>query len=113
MAWEHTEWACGHTGSMQLYGKQSGRDSTVAVESGRKCMACWLVQQWEQKGDPRAKREDRYKLAADIAERKGKRINVPDSVPVKTDASTPAHPLADVPLADLLAEIDRRKSLTA
>ena len=83
MAWEKTEWACGHSGSMQLYGKQSGRDATVAREAGRQCMACWLVGQWEKENDPRAKRDDRYKLAAQIAENKGKRINVPDSLPVK------------------------------
>ena len=86
MAWEATEWACGHNGAMQLYGKQSGRDATVAREAGRQCMACWLVGQWEQSDDPRAKREDRYKLAGDIAEGKGKRIyNLPDSVPVSSN----------------------------
>ena len=75
MAWEKTEWACGHTGSMQLYGKHSARDSRVAYEAGRKCMACWLVEQWEKDGDPRASREDRFNLAVAIAENKGKRIN--------------------------------------
>jgi len=88
MAWENTDWACGHSGSMQLYGKMSGRDAKVAWESGRKCMACWLVEQWEKESDPRAKREDRYALAAKIAEGKGKRIDVPDSVPAKNDADT-------------------------
>ena len=75
MAWEKTEWACGHTGSMQLYGKQSGRDSRVAYEAGRNCMACWLVDQWEKTKDARAKRTDRYKLAGMISEGKGVRIN--------------------------------------
>ena len=87
MAWERTEWACGHSGSMQLYGKQSRRDATVAREAGRQCMACWLVGQWEKENDPRAKREDRYKLAAQIAEGKDKRIGVPDSVPVKDNGN--------------------------
>jgi hypothetical protein len=87
MAWEKTEWACGHSGSMQLYGKQSGRDATVAREAGRDCMACWLVGQWEKESDPRAQREDRYALAAKIAEGKGKRISVDSCVPVKTDIS--------------------------
>ena len=85
MAWEKTEWACGHTGAMQLYGKLSGRYARVAYEAGRKCMACWLVEAWEKQGDPRAMREDRYKLAAQIAEGKGKRIDVPDAVPVKKE----------------------------
>ncbi len=106
MAWETTEWACGHNGSMQLYGKQSGRDSQVAYEAGRKCMACWLVEQWETKNDPRSQREDRYKLAADIAEGKGKRISVLESVPVKTADSN--NPLADVSADKLLAELARR-----
>lgn len=75
MAWESTQWACGHRGSMQLLGKQSGRDATVAYEAGRQCMACWLIEQWEAKGDPRAKREDRFRLAVAIAEGKGKRIS--------------------------------------
>lgn len=83
MAWEKTKWACGHEGYMQLYGKMSGREARVAYEAGRQCMACWLVEQWENEDDPRAKMEDRYKLAAAIAENKGKRINVSDSVPVK------------------------------
>jgi len=48
-------------------------------------MACWLVGQWEKENDPRAKREDRYALAAKIAEGKGKRISVSDLVPVKND----------------------------
>lgn len=107
MAWETTDWACGHSGSMQLYGKHSGRDSRVAYEAGRQCMACWLVGQWEQQGDPRAAREDRYKLAAAIAEAKGKRINVPDSVPV----ANPEPPEADfsgVTDEQLIAEITRR-----
>jgi len=105
MAWEHTEWACGHTGSMQLYGKQDGRNSRVAYEAGRPCMVCWLVEQWETKNDPRAQREDRYKLAADIAEAKGKRISV-DNVPVKT--AEPVNPLAGVSTEDLQAELARR-----
>ena len=75
MAWERTEWACGHSGSMQLYGKHSGRDATVAREAGRQCMACWLIEQWISKGDPRATREDRFDLACKIAEGKGKRID--------------------------------------
>ena len=106
MAWEKTIWACGHEGSMQLYGKQSGRDATVAYEAGRQCMACWLVDQWEQKNDPRAQREDRYKLAAQIAEGKGKRIAVDDCVPVKTANN----PLAKFSTDELLAEIERRKN---
>ena len=85
MAWESTEWACGHTGSMQLYGKGSDRDATVAREAGRQCMACWLVGEWETGNDPRAAREDRYALAAKIAEGKGKRISVSSSVLVKAD----------------------------
>jgi len=85
MAWTEVTWACGHAGSMQLYGKQSARDAKVASEAGRKCMACWLVTQWEEKNDPRAQREDRYKLAANIAENKGKRIVVPNNVPVKNN----------------------------
>uniref|UniRef100_A0A6H2A6S1 Uncharacterized protein n=1 Tax=viral metagenome TaxID=1070528 RepID=A0A6H2A6S1_9ZZZZ len=82
MAWKKTQWACGHDGSMQLYGKHSDRDSRVAYEAGRQCMACWLVEQWESNNDPRAKREDRYKLAAQIAEGKGRRIAVPDCVAI-------------------------------
>lgn len=72
MAWEKIEWACGHEGQIQLLGPHKKRDARKAYEAGRKCMACWLVEQWESQNDPRAQREDRYKLAADIAENKGK-----------------------------------------
>ena len=104
MAWTKTEWACGHTGSMQLYGKSAGRDAQVARAAGRDCMACWLVKTWEKENDPRAKREDRFKLAASIAENKGNRINVDDCVPIESDDN----PLADFSTADLMAEIERR-----
>jgi len=107
MAWTETQWACGHSGAMQLYGRGADRSGRVAYEAGRKCMACWLVEQWEESDDPRAKREDRYKLASDIAEAKGKRIDVPDSVPVKV--SQPSNPLDGVSTEDLLAELDWRK----
>ena len=76
MAWTRTQWACGHTGYMQLYGKISSRDSRVAWEAGRDCMVCWLIEQWKKSDDPRAKREDRLKLAAAIARHKGKRIDI-------------------------------------
>ena len=74
MAWESTEWACGHSGSMQLYGKMSGRDSRVAYEAGRDCLACWLAKQWITKGDPRATSPRRWQFAKAIAEGKGVRI---------------------------------------
>ena len=75
MAWETTEWACGHTGSMQLYGKMSGRDSRVAYEAGKSCMACWLIEQWIAKSDPRANNPRRWEFATAIAEGKGIRIS--------------------------------------
>ena len=71
MGWQATEWACGHEGRMQLYGKQSGRDARVAYEAGRMCMACWLVDQWERSADPRAKRGDNFDLARAVARGKG------------------------------------------
>jgi hypothetical protein len=74
MAWESVTWACGHEGEMQLYGKQCGRDSRVAYEASRKCLACWLVAQWVEKGDARAARPDRFDLAKDIAGGKNIRI---------------------------------------
>lgn len=76
MGWTEINWACGHTGKMQLYGKMSARTAVVAREAGRKCMVCWLIEQWEAESDPRARNEDRYQLAIDIAEGKGKRIKV-------------------------------------
>ena len=76
MAWESVEWSCGHTGSMQLYGKMSERASRTAYEAGRKCMVCWLIDRWEQTKDPRSSREDKYQLAADIAAAKGRRIDL-------------------------------------
>jgi wyosine [tRNA(Phe)-imidazoG37] synthetase (radical SAM superfamily) len=66
MAWTQVQWACGHNGAIQLYGKNSQRDARVTSESGRKCMACWLIEQWERDVDPRAQREDRYILAEAI-----------------------------------------------
>ncbi|MDP2727273.1 MAG: hypothetical protein Q8P59_06990 [Dehalococcoidia bacterium] len=75
MAWETTQWACGHHGTMQLYGKMSGRYATTANESGRNCLACWLLERWEAEADPRHKRADRWALAVAIAENKGKRIS--------------------------------------
>lgn len=74
MAWESATWACGHEGSIQLYGKQSGRDARIASEAGRKCFACWLIEVWKKENDPRALREDRFELAKAIAENKGFRI---------------------------------------
>ena len=74
MAWESTEWACGHSGSMQLYGKRSGRDSRVAYEAGKRCLACWLINQWSEKDDPRYNNPRRWGLATSIAEGKGIRI---------------------------------------
>jgi hypothetical protein len=68
---------------MQLYGPRAKRDSRVGFEAGRQCMACWLVRTWENKGDPRAIRTDRYVLAGKIA--LGKDIDItglPDDVPV-------------------------------
>jgi len=109
MAWTSTEWACGHKGSMQLYGKGSARDAQVARAAGMDCMACWLVKQWEKEGDPRSQREDRYKLAANIAENKGRRIDVPDIVPVKNKKENPLAKFSD---QELLAEIENRKNNT-
>lgn len=106
MAWETIKWACGHEGSMQLYGKNSGRISRAAYEAGRDCMACWLVKTWEKGDDPRAQREDRYALAAAIAEGKGKRIEVDDCVPLTANPN----PLAKFSTDELLAEIERRKN---
>ena len=106
MAWTKTEWACGHSGSMQLYGKGSARAAQAARAAGMQCMACWLIEQWEKDNDPRAKRVDRYKLAAAIAENKGKRIDVPDSVPVVKENNL----LATFSSDELIAEIERRKT---
>ena len=67
-------------------------------------MACWLVEQWEKARDPRAAGEDRYRLAAAIAENKGIRIDVPDNVPVgKND-----NPLTNYSTDELREEIERR-----
>jgi hypothetical protein len=109
MAWEKTKWACGHEGAMQLYGKQAGRDSRVAAEAGRDCMACWLIKQWEEKSDPRAKREDRYQLAGNIARGKGKKIyDLPETAPVK--AAENINTLAGISTNDLIEEINRRRT---
>jgi len=72
-------------------------------------MVCWLIGQWEKEKDPRAKREDRYKLAAQIAENKGIRIKV-YSVPIKEITPVPENPLAKFTTTELMAEIDRRKT---
>lgn len=74
MAWTDIIWRCGHKGQMQLYGKTANRGSRVAFESGRNCMVCWLLDQWQKTGDPRANREDSEKLAVNIA--KGKDIRI-------------------------------------
>ena len=105
MAWETTEWACGHTGEIQLYGPQRQRDSRIASEAGRKCFACWLVEKWEQEGDPRATKPDRYRLAATIAENKNIRIfNLPEDAPA-SDSREALRAERDKLLARL-AEID-------
>jgi len=49
-------------------------------------------------------------LAAQIAENKGIRIKVSDSVPVKEIAPVPENPLAKFTTTELMAEIDRRKT---
>jgi len=74
MAWTTVDWACGHTGAMQLTGAHSGRSSRVAYEAGRKCFACWLLGQWIKSNDPRAARADRFGLATAIANGRGIRI---------------------------------------
>lgn len=74
MAWEDATWACGHEGTIQLFGKHSARNAHIARQAGRVCFACWLIGQWEEKKDPRASREDRFDLAKAIAEGKGVRI---------------------------------------
>lgn len=79
MAWNEITWACGHEGRMQLYGKSSARKSRLALEAGRQCMVCWLIDRWEAEGDPRASREDRENLAAGIAANKGKEINLEEA----------------------------------
>lgn len=71
MGWTSTQWSCGHEGSMQLYGKLTARYARVAHEAGRKCMICWLLDQWETDNDPRSKRDDKVKLASDIARGRG------------------------------------------
>ena len=75
MACNKINWACGHAGRMQLYGKMAKRESRVACEAGRKCMACWLLEQWENNEDPRFGREDKLELASKIAAGKGIEIN--------------------------------------
>jgi len=108
MAWTEVEWACGHIGYIQLYGKSRARDAVLAQEAGKKCMACWLVAQWEKEGDPRAHKEGRYSLARDIAENKGKRIQgLPENAPVKMDTNE-SNPLTDYSDKDILNEAKRR-----
>jgi len=105
MAWTHVEWACGHHGNQQMFGKTSSREAEVARQAGRKCYACWLVEKWEAEGDPRAKREDRYILAGKIAEGKGIRIiDLPETAPTEIE-----NPLAKYSIEELEAEIARRK----
>jgi len=71
-------------------------------------MACWLIEQWEKSNDPRAQREDRYLLAGQIAEAKGKRIS---GLPESVSAKRPENPLANVPTEELKAELRRRMVL--
>lgn len=101
MAWESVDWACGHSGSMQLYGKQAGRDSTVAHQAGRKCFACWLLGEWQSKNDPRYNRDDRWDLAVKIAEGKGNRIY---GAEIKSTDS-PYKAMTDEQLQDQIAKI--------
>ena len=82
MAWESAEWACGHKGSIQLLGPGARRKSRLAYEAGRKCMACWLLDQWTQQGDPRAARPDARTLAIAVAGGKGIRIAAEAKSPV-------------------------------
>lgn len=74
MAWEKAQWACGHEGSIQLYGPRSQRESKLAYEAGRKCLACWLLETWERSKDPRNDRPDKLELAHAIASGKGIRF---------------------------------------
>jgi hypothetical protein len=109
MAWEQVEWACGHTGAMQLYGKQSQRDWRIAQEAGKKCFVCWLIGKWEEEKDPRWKREDRYQLAKKIANGKGIRINgLPETSSIPLDDSDKENPLSKFSTEELLAELQRR-----
>lgn len=74
MPWESTEWSCGHNGDMQLYRKATGSLTRAANTTKRKCVACWLVERWMAKSDPRAKNAKRWELAKAIAENRGIRI---------------------------------------
>ena len=76
MAWTEITWSCGHTGKKQLYGKTTKRDAQVAWEAGRRCMACWLLDQWKKNDDPRNQREDKIDLAIAIARGKDVKIEM-------------------------------------
>lgn len=71
MAWMATKWACGHGGQTRQIGPSAKRAARIAFEAGRKCMACWLLEQWEVKNDPR---RGNVQMARDIAEGRGIRI---------------------------------------
>jgi hypothetical protein len=40
MAWNTLTYACGHTEQVQLYGRHSGRERTIAAALGHDCPAC-------------------------------------------------------------------------
>lgn len=88
MAWEKVTWTCGHSGTLKLKGDEKAIAKGVAVASKNKCMACWLVEQWETKNDKRAQQPDRYILAKAIAENKDRTIDgLPENVAPVTPRS--------------------------
>lgn len=83
MAWNEITWKCGHTGAIQLFGKHSVREYQIAIEKGKVCPICQLIQKWKKENDPRSKREDKFELAKKITEEKSKIIRVYDFDPEK------------------------------
>jgi hypothetical protein len=66
------------------------------------------VEKWEQEGDPRATKPDRYRLAAAIAKNKGIHIFLPEEAPASDSREALLRAGRDKLLARL-AEIDAER----
>ena len=73
--WIDVKWTCGHVGKVE------SKERAEFEKHNRACPACRLINKWNNEGDPRRTRLDRYILAARVAKIMGIEI---EGLPHKT-----------------------------
>ena len=77
MGWETIKWTCQHEGRMQMYGPHKSRDYKVAWQRERKCMVCWLIDQWRADDGAKYASARMVTTALDICGRKSIELEHP------------------------------------